>query len=315
MKKHLHLSHKPVLEAETVNYLITDRSGIYVDCTLGAGGHAAAILRTLNAKGWLVGIDRDERAIANFQRLSSQWPSRVSLFHSRFSLLGDLLPANDVYQVDGVLFDLGLASFQIDDPERGFSYLQDGPLDMRMDSSQLITARMVVNEYGEEDLAGVIRNHGQERHWRRMARAITRARERMPIETTAQLAEIVRGTVPYSQAIKSLSRVFQAIRIEVNQELDELHAALEASVELLKAGGRLVVLCYQSLEDRAVKEVFARFSGICRCPKELPQCVCGSRRMLHLLTKRAVQPTVEEIRDNPRARSARLRAAQKIGPS
>ncbi|MCK4272916.1 16S rRNA (cytosine(1402)-N(4))-methyltransferase RsmH [bacterium] len=311
-EKHSYLTHTAVMANEVVSYLLTDLSGIYVDCTLGAGGHAMAILRAMTAEGRFIGIDRDKRAIVHFQQCSERWSSRITLFHSPYALLGDLLRSRDVRQVDGVLFDLGVASFQIDEPERGFSYLQDGPLDMRMDTSQRTTARLIVNEYGERALASMIRDNGGESRWRKIARAIIRARERASIETTLQLADIIRRTVPGPQAIKSLARVFQAIRIQVNGELEEFPAGLKTAVEFLKPGGRLVILCYQSLEDRAVKELFARFSGVCQCPKDFPQCVCGARKVLKVLTRRAVRPTVQEVERNSRARGARLRAAQKI---
>jgi 16S rRNA (cytosine1402-N4)-methyltransferase len=314
MGKNSPLVHMSIMKEEMVSYLLTDLSGVYVDCTLGAGGHAVAILQALNPQGRLIGLDRDEQAIANFRRQSARWPSRVTLLHSRYALLGDLLRAEDILQVDGVMFDLGLASFQIDDPERGFSYLHDGPLDMRMDSSQPITARMVVNEYSEGDLTRIIRDYGEEPRWRRIVLAIVHARERAAIETTLQLAEIIRGNVPRANVIKSLSRVFQAIRIEVNGELEELRQGLEVAVTFLKPGGRLVIICYQSLEDRAVKGLFARLSGVCRCPKDLPQCICNPRKELQVLTRRAVRPTPQEVERNPRARSARLRAAEKVGP-
>jgi 16S rRNA (cytosine1402-N4)-methyltransferase len=304
----------PVMVKETMGYLLTDLSGTYVDCTLGAGGHAAAILQSLNREGELIGIDRDERAIANFQRQLKRWPSRVILLHSRYALLGELLKNQDVVQVDGVLFDLGLASFQIDEPERGFSYLRDGPLDMRMDSNQKITAEFVVNAYDERTLGEVVRDYGEERHWRRVARAIVRARKHGPIESTLQLADIITGVIPKPQVIKSLSRCFQALRVHINRELDELRAGLDAAVSFLKPGSRLVVICYQSLEDRVVKELFAMHSGICQCPKDLPQCICGAQKVLQVLNRRAIRPSAKEIEDNPRARSARLRVAQKISP-
>jgi len=312
MESHSILAHMPVMVKETMGYLLTDLSGIYVDCTLGAGGHAAAILQSLNPEGELIGIDRDQLAIANFQRQLKRWPSRVILLHSRYALLGELLQSQDIGQVDGVLFDLGLASFQIDEPERGFSYLRDGPLDMRLDSNQKITAEFVINDYDERTLAALIRDYGEERHWRRVARAIVRARKDGPIESTLQLADIIAGIIPKPQVIKSLSRCFQALRVHINQELDELRAGLDAAVNYLKPGGRVVVICYQSLEDKVVKELFARYSGICQCPKDLPQCTCGVQKVLRVLNRRAIQPTAKEIEANPRARSARLRVAQKI---
>jgi 16S rRNA (cytosine1402-N4)-methyltransferase len=304
--------HHPVMAEETVSYLLIDPSGIYVDATFGAGGHAGRLLHSLGPQGRLIGIDRDDRAIDHFRRLPMSRDPRVTVFHSPFSRLKEILMSRDVDQISGILFDLGLASFQIDDPQRGFSYLQDGPLDMRMNTTSGKTAREIVNEYSEERLAGLIREYGQERRWRHIARAISREREKNPIEGTRRLADTIRSAIPQRLAVKSLARVFQALRIEINKELDELRRGLEAAVELLKAEGRLVVLCYQSLEDRIVKEAFTRFSGVCRCPKDLPRCVCGARPVLQILTRRALRPSSRELAENPRARSARLRAARKL---
>ncbi len=311
-QKQSDLIHCPVMAEETVKYLLTDLSGIYVDATFGAGGHAGRLLQTLGGRGQLIGVDRDKRAVDHFRRLPISRDPRVSVVHSPFSQLKEILFSKDISQVSGVLFDLGMASFQIDDARRGFSYLHDGPLDMRMDTSNGRTAGDIVNEYDQEKLGGLIREYGQERRWRRIAGVIVRERAKGPIESTARLADIIRSAIPRHLAVKSLARVFQALRIEINEELEELRQGLEAAVELLKTEGRLVVLCYQSLEDRIVKEVFGRFSGVCRCPKDLPQCVCGARPVIQILTRKAVRPSAREVAQNPRARSARLRAARKL---
>ncbi|MFC1683517.1 16S rRNA (cytosine(1402)-N(4))-methyltransferase RsmH [Candidatus Zixiibacteriota bacterium] len=311
-EKHPHLHHVAVMANEVVRYLLTDPTGIYVDCTLGAGGHSMAMLGSMDLRGTLVGIDRDEWAIDAFREKTAGASSTIHLFQAPFSQLREILGSLEINQINGLLLDLGMASFQIDLPERGFSYQLRGPLDMRMDVKQQLTGSCVINEYPEEALSRVIREYGQERRWRRAARAIVLAREDGPIENTQQLAEIIRKAIPGPQIIKSLSRIFQSIRVEVNGELNELETVLPAAVDMLKSGGRLVVLCYQSLEDRLVKSTFAHFSGICRCPKDLPRCICDPQRILKVLTKRAVRPSAREVRHNPRARSARLRAAEII---
>jgi 16S rRNA (cytosine1402-N4)-methyltransferase len=311
-QKQSNFFHLPVMAEEVVNYLLTNSSGIYVDATLGGGGHAERLLHSLDPHARLIGIDRDEMAINHVRKLSMNRDPRVSICHSPFSRLKDVLISMNIDRIGGILFDLGLASFQIDDPRRGFSYLQDGPLDMRMNIAEGATAGEIVNEYSEERLARVIREYGQERRWRRIAGTIVRERKRNSIERTSQLADIIRSVIPKQSAIKSLARVFQALRIEVNRELEELRRGLEAAVDLLETEGRLVVLCYQSLEDRVVKEIFQRRSGVCQCPKDLPHCICGARTELQILTKKALRPSAKELSQNPRARSARLRAARRL---
>ena len=311
-QKQSDLIHHPVLAEETVHYLFTDPSGVYVDATFGAGGHAGRLLRLLGPLGRLIGIDRDERVVGHFHHLPMSRDPRVTVVSSRFSRLEEILSSRDIDRVSGILFDLGLASFQIDDPRRGFSYLHDGPLDMRMDTSTGPTAEQIINSYSEDQLAELIREYGQERRWRRIAGAIARERQKRPITGTARLAEIVRSAVPRNLVVKSLARVFQSLRIQVNDELEELRRSLDTAVRFLAAEGRLVVLCYQSLEDRIVKEAFQYFSGACRCPKDLPRCVCGAHPVIEILTRKAVRPSAQELTDNPRARSARLRAARKL---
>jgi len=311
-QKQSDLLHHPVMAEETVRYLFTDPSGVYVDATFGAGGHADRLLRMLGPQGRLIGIDRDERAVDHFHRLPMSRDPRVTVVRSRFSRLEEILSSRDIDQVCGVLFDLGLASFQIDDPRRGFSYSQDGPLDMRMDTSTSLTAEQIINSYSEDRLAELIREYGQERRWRRIAAAIARERQKSPITDTARLADIVRSAGPSHLVVKSLARVFQSFRILVNDELEELRQGLDAAVRFLATEGRLVVLCYQSLEDRIVKQAFQYFAGVCRCPKDLPRCVCGAHAVIEIVTRKAVRPSARELADNSRARSARLRAARKL---
>jgi len=311
-QKQSDLIHQPVMPEETVHYLFTDPSGVYVDATFGAGGHAGRLLRSLGPQGRLIGIDRDGWAVDRFSRLPMSRDPRVTVVRSNFSRLEDILFSRDIDQISGILFDLGLASFQIDDPGRGFSYLQDGPLDMRMDDSKGPTARQIIDSYSEEQLARLIREYGQERRWRRIAAAIVTERQKESITSTARLADIVRSVVPQNRVVKSLARVFQSLRIVVNDELEELRRGLETAVRILTTEGRLVVLCYQSLEDRIVKEAFQYFSGVCRCPKDLPRCVCGAHPVIEILNRKAVRASAQEQIDNPRARSARLRAARKL---
>jgi 16S rRNA (cytosine1402-N4)-methyltransferase len=306
------LIHHPVMAEEAVQYLLTDPSGVYVDATFGAGGHAGRLLRSLGPQGRLIGIDRDERAVDYFHRQPISRDPRVTVVCAPFSRLEEILFSREIEQVSGIFFDLGLASFQIDDPRRGFSYLQDGPLDMRMDTSAGPTAEQIVNGYSEDQLAELIREYGQERRWRRIAGAIVRERQKEPITRTVRLADIVRSAVPRNLVVKSLARVFQSFRVLVNDELEELRRGLDTAVRFLAAEGRLVVLCYQSLEDRIVKEAFRFFSGVCRCPKDLPRCICGAYPVIEILTRKAVRPSAQELVDNPRARSARLRAARKL---
>jgi len=311
-QKQSDLIHHPVMAEEAVSYLFTDPSGIYIDATFGAGGHAGRLLRSLGPQGRLIGIDRDEWAVDHFSRLPMSRDPRVTVVRSNFSRLEEILSSRDIDQISGILFDLGLASFQIDDPRRGFSYLQDGPLDMRMDTSTGLTAAQIINSCSEDRLAELIREYGQERRWRRIAGALAGERQKRPIESTIRLADIIRSVVPPNMVVKSLARVFQSLRIVVNDELEELRRGLDTAVRVLTDEGRLVVLCYQSLEDRIVKEAFQYFSGVCRCPRNLPRCVCGAHPIVEILTRRAVRPSAEELTDNPRARSARLRAARKL---
>jgi 16S rRNA (cytosine1402-N4)-methyltransferase len=307
--------HTPVLLAEVTHYLSLKPGSIVVDCTLGGAGHAAQLARSIAPDGLLVGIDQDDAAIAaasDVLRLGQQ----TILLKGNFGDLDRLLAEAKVPYVDGFLFDLGVSSPQLDVVERGFSYHGDAPLDMRMDpAAGGITAADVVNSYQESDLARVIREYGEERWATRIAAFIVAARARRPVTTTSQLVDIIKSAVPAAarkDGPHPARRTFQALRIEVNGELEVLDRALEAAVRWLAPAGRIVVISYHSLEDRVVKQAFARLSQTCTCPPDLPVCVCGVKPVVRVLTRRAVTPSEAEVERNPRSRSAKLRAAEKL---
>jgi len=282
---------------------------LYVDATVGGGGHAAEILRRSGPDGRLIGIDRDPEALAAAMVALAAYGSRAELVAGNFAELGSLLKSH-AGRVDGVLFDLGVSSPQIDRPDRGFSFQSDGRLDMRMGGSNL-TAAAVVNSYSQARLAAMFREYGEERESTRIARAVVRQRQSGPIATTEQLAAIIRGTRPVMPA-KTLARIFQAIRIEVNDELGSLRLALEQAQGLLARGGRMAVISYHSLEDRIVKQHFRDRAVVCTCPPALPVCACGrSGPTLRVVTPRPVVPDERERQDNQRSRSAKLRAAER----
>lgn len=299
--------HQPVLAQRAADLLVQDPTGIYVDATIGGGGHAQEILSRLTT-GRLVGVDCDPDAI---EWCRHRFGETVSLLHSRFSNLRHELSAFAPSGVQGVLFDLGVSSHQLETPGRGFSYLRDGPLDLRMDPTSGRTAADVVRELSLQDLRRILRTYGEEPQAARIAKAITDARSRSAIETTAQLAAIISRSVP-ATGVKALARTFQALRIAVNDELQQLDRGLEGAWESLAAGGHLVVLSYHSLEDRRVKAFFASKTRGCTCPPRMPVCGCGRDALAIHLTRRVGRPTLAEIRDNPRARSARLRAIRKL---
>ena len=306
--------HTPVLLAEVLHHLAPHEGSIIVDCTLGGAGHAVEIAAEIAPTGLLVGIDQDEAALAaatDALRLGQQ----ARLLKGNFGDLDRLLTQANIPYADGFLFDLGVSSPQLDVVERGFSYHGDAPLDMRMDpAAGGMTAADVVASYSETELARVIREYGEERWATRIAAFIVAARARRPVTTTSQLVEIIKAAVPASarkEGPHPARRTFQALRIEVNHELEVLETALEAAVRWLVPGGRIVVISYHSLEDRTTKQLFGRLSQTCTCPPELPVCVCGAKPVLRVLTRRAVTPTPDEVERNPRSRSAKLRAAEK----
>jgi 16S rRNA (cytosine1402-N4)-methyltransferase len=307
--------HTPVLLAEVLHHLSPHEGSIIVDCTLGGAGHAVEIAARIAPTGLLVGIDQDDTALsaaADALRLGQQ----TRLLKGNFGDLDALLAGANIPYVDGFLFDLGVSSPQLDVVERGFSYHGDAPLDMRMDpAAGGITAADVVNSYQESDLARVIREYGEERWASRIAEFIVAARARRPVTSTSELVDIIKAAVPAAArrgGPHPARRTFQALRIEVNHELEVLDTALRSAVRWLVPGGRVVVISYHSLEDRIVKRAFVELSAGCTCPPDLPVCACGAEPVLRVLTRRAVVPTPEEVERNPRSRSAKLRAAEKL---
>lgn len=306
--------HKSVLLDECIRYLNIKPDGVYVDGTLGLGGHSEAILRHIDG-GRLIGIDRDENAIAYAAERLKPFGDRATLVRGNFADIGDILDRLGIERVDGMLFDLGVSSPQLDDARRGFSYAKDAPLDMRMDESAPLTAFDVVNTWSEAELRDILWRYGEERYSGRIAAAIVSQRERQKIETTAQLADIIRAAMPAAALREKqhpAKRSFQAIRIAVNDELGSLEQMLQQAENRLAPGGRLLVISFHSLEDRRVKEAIRAREDGCTCPPEFPVCVCGFVPTLRSVTRKPVMPTEEEIRENPRARSARLRIAERI---
>jgi 16S rRNA (cytosine1402-N4)-methyltransferase len=292
---------------EVVEMLAPQRGGLVVDATLGAGGHAEALLDR-GPRTRLVGIDRDPAALALARERLSRFGDRVTLVHGNFSDLGALLGDRTA---DGILADLGVSSMQLEDASRGFSFRREGPLDMRMDSSGR-TAADVIAKASVEELSRIFRELGEERMAAKIARGIVAERKRGPLETTRQLARLVANQKGHREKIDPATRVFQALRIEVNQELLALSRVLAAAVARLNAGGRIAVISYHSLEDRIVKDAFRRDSGVCVCPPRLPSCICGARAALRVLTRRPIRPSESERQRNPRSRSAKLRVAEKL---
>jgi 16S rRNA (cytosine1402-N4)-methyltransferase len=305
--------HTPVLLEEVVNQLAPRRGGLYVDCTVGGGGHAREILRACGPDGRLVGLDWDDEAIPQARERLSEWGARVQLVRANYVDLERALMSLGVTMVDGVLFDLGVSSRQFDAPERGFSFQREGPLDMRMSRQLGATARDVLRTASLEDLARIFRIYGEEKRARAITQKIVSEREHAPLETTTQLARLVERVLgPKRGPIHPATRVFQALRIAVNNELDNLQRGLEVATQFLKSGGRLAVISFHSLEDRIVKQFFVEQSSGCVCPTDLPACACGRKKVLRIVTRKPLTAGEEEIRANPRARSAKLRVAEKL---
>jgi len=307
-------SHVSVLFHESLNALITDPEGIYVDCTLGGAGHSAGIAARLRPKGRLIGIDQDPDAIRAARERLLSFPCQVDIVQENFRFLPAILDRLGIKEVDGILFDLGVSSYQLDRPERGFSYMQDAPLDMRMDPGAALSAYQVVNDYSEEELAKLIFRYGEERWAKRIAKFIGEKRKGKPVETTGELVEIIKAAIPAKarrEGPHPAKRTFQAIRIEVNGELEILEQTFIAAVKRLKPGGRLCIITFHSLEDRIAKHTLKSLAQGCICPPHLPICNCKHQPEVKIFGK-AIAPTAEEIENNPRSRSARLRVAEKI---
>lgn len=312
--------HIPVLLAECLEQSKLQTQHTFVDATLGGAGHSSEFAKLLGPDGVLLGIDQDEMALvaagAKLEAIPAEQRPEIKLLRGNFGDMDELLVEAEVPGVDVVLFDLGVSSPQIDLPSRGFSFKEDGPLDMRMNpGKQTLTAKEIVNTYNAADLTRIIRANSDEKWASRIAEFIVREREHGEIETSFQLVDIIKAAIPASARRRGghpAKRTFQALRIEVNSELTVLRSGLDAAVRWLNPGGRVLVISYHSLEDRIVKETFAHFADRCTCPPDLPVCMCGKKPILDVVTRKPIVPTVEEIERNPRARSAKLRVAQKL---
>ena len=307
--------HRPVLLHECIEALAIRPDGIYLDGTLGRGGHSEEIAKRLSDKGRLLCIDRDRQALEEAGRRLAPWADRITFLHGNFADLDALMDRAGVAAADGMLFDLGVSSPQLDDPERGFSYMHDAPLDMRMDRDDALTAWTVVNQWPREEIRRVLSQYGEERYAGSIAAAIDKARQKAPIETTGQLVEVIRGALPAAALREKqhpAKRSFQGIRIAVNDELASVSRMLQAAIPRLNPGGRLAVISFHSLEDRIVKSELAAAAKGCTCPPEFPVCVCGKTPQVKLVTRKPILPGEDELEENPRARSAKLRVAEKV---
>ena len=314
MSGEINFSHRSVLLDECIEGLDIKPDGIYIDGTAGGGGHSYEIAKRLSG-GRLICIDQDDAAIAAATKRLEEFSDRVTVVKSNFSNVAEVCERLGIERIDGMLLDLGVSSHQLDVAERGFSYNADAPLDMRMDTSAALDAEIVVNTYSEDELKRILFGYGEEKFSARIASAIVAEREREPIKSTARLASIIKGAIP-ARAREGghhpAKRSFQAIRIEVNKELDVIEPALRNASKLLNVGGRLAVITFHSLEDRLVKQTFADLAQGCTCPKSLPICVCNNRPTLKVISKKPIVPSEKELEENPRSRSAKLRVAQKI---
>ena len=311
----MEFQHKSVLLQECIDALNIRPDGIYLDGTLGGAGHSSQIARRLTEGGRLIGVDRDRTALAAAKERLAPYADRVTLVHSNFAEIDAILDSLGIPAVDGMLFDLGVSSPQLDDASRGFSYMADAPLDMRMDKDDVLTAGEVVNTWPQGELRRILYDYGEERYAPQIAAAICRAREKAPVETTLELVDIIRSAMP-AQALREkqhpAKRSFQAIRIAVNDELGAVSRMMQAAVGRLNPGGRLAVITVHSLEDRIVKSEMQQAARGCTCPPEFPVCVCGKKPLVKLVTRKPIVSGPAELEENPRARSAKLRVAEKL---
>lgn len=306
-------SHVSVMPLEALRYLDCERGGVYVDGTVGGAGHSVRILEASMPSGRLVAMDVDEDAIEEAKRVLRPYGEKAIVVRENYGNIKTVLEGLGIKEVSGILLDLGVSSHQFEVDGRGFSFMRDARLDMRMDTRQTFSAFELINEYAAEDLKRIFREYGEERFAGPIARAIVRERAVKPIETTDELSRLVSGFYTRRpRRIHPATRVFQAVRMEVNDELAHLRRALEGGMEVLRSNGRFVVISFHSLEDRMVKLAFKRYSSGCECPSDFPQCVCGKEPLARILTKKAVRPSPEETSSNPRSRSAKLRALEKI---
>ena len=308
-------THRPVLLEECIQGLAIRPDGLYIDGTLGRGGHSEEIVKRLTQGGRLICIDRDSQAIEAGKARLAPWAEQITFLHGNFGDLAQLLDGAGIGKADGMLFDLGVSSPQLDDPERGFSYMHDAPLDMRMDRDDALTAWTVVNQWPRTELRRILSQYGEEKYAGPIAAAIERAREKAPIETTGQLVEVIRGAMPAAALREKqhpAKRSFQAIRIAVNDELAAVREMMDTAPDKLRVGGRLCVISFHSLEDRIVKTGIARREHGCTCPREAPVCTCGFVQTLRSVSRKPILPGEEELECNPRARSAKLRVAERV---
>ena len=314
MMDKIEFSHRSVLLDECMEGLAIKPDGTYIDGTAGGGGHSSEIAKQLDS-GRLIAIDQDEAAIMAATARLEPLGKNVRVVRSNFCEISRVCDDLGIEKIDGVLLDLGVSSYQLDTPERGFSYNSDAPLDMRMDKRKALSAYEVVNNYSAEELRRILYEYGEERFAPKIATAIVREREKKPIETTAELTNIIKYAMPPAAregGHHPAKRSFQAIRIEVNGELDVIEPAIRASVERLSSGGRIAIITFHSLEDRIVKQAFASLASGCTCPKEFPVCVCGNKPKVRLVNRKPILPSKEELEENPRSRSAKLRVAEKL---
>lgn len=305
--------HKPVMLEECIEGLNINENGIYVDGTLGGAGHSSQIVKKLSNKGLLIGIDRDEEALKAAKEKLKNY-SNVKYIHGNHDDIENLLNEIGIFKVDGILLDLGVSSYQLDERDRGFSYMGAATLDMRMDKTQSLTAKDVVNTYSEEELTKILIEYGEERFGKIIANNIVKQRTIKEIQTTAELVEIIKKSIPISKQKDGhpAKRTFQAIRIEVNNEIEPLFNTIKQSVKMLKSKGRLCVITFHSLEDRSVKKAFQELEGICTCPSDLPYCVCGSKSEGKVINRKPIIASKKELEDNSRSKSAKLRIFEKI---
>ncbi len=313
----MEFDHKPIMLEEGIEFLNIRENGVYIDCTLGGAGHSSEILRRLGPKGLLIGIDQDTNAIEAATRKLQSIDTKGSFvtYHTNFENIDKVIEAQKLNAVDGILMDLGVSSHQLDEGERGFSYQQDAPLDMRMNKGQAVDAATVVNTYSQKDLARIIRDYGEEKWAARIAEFIVKKREAQKITTTGELVDIIKAAIPAAarrEGPHPAKRTFQAIRIEVNRELEVLENVVKNVTGLLNPGGRVAIITFHSLEDRIVKKAFAEQAQGCICPGDFPKCVCGRVPSIRLVTRKPVTPGPMELEENPRARSAKLRVAEKL---
>ncbi len=310
----MEFTHQPVLLNETIKYLNINAKGIYLDGTFGRGGHSQGILENLLPGSKLIAIDRDLTAVKVGKKIFADNPI-IDIHHANYKDLGVVLKNVGIEKVDGMLFDLGVSSPQLDNPERGFSYQKDGPLDMRMNQTQSLTASDIVNHYGEEEIKNIISDYGEENWSVRIAEFIVKMREKKPLQTTGDLVEVIKAAIPASARRGGghpARRTFQALRIATNDELNQLKEMIKNAIKYLKVGGRICIISFQSLEDRIVKHTFRELAKNCECPPDFPICVCDKEKEVKVVTRKPVTATEKEITDNPRSRSALLRVAEKL---